>query len=225
MQVTPQTPIKIMLRAIKAKGLRRILDKLEKLVVEGSQFLPELTYSNDNHSDISSSRDQVMKFVTTSALPEEVFGRSNDCENIVRMLHEAPDDSDASASCSQCYSVIGIYGVAGSGKTNLAQYVCTVEKKEKYFSLIIWINVSQTFNIGEIYQEMLEAATGEPSSKFRNLDTLERKLEAELTNKKVLLVLDDIWPDKNVTEHNLKRLLSPLKNVKRGSKILTTSRF
>jgi hypothetical protein len=72
---------------------------------------------------------------------------------------------------------------------------------------------------------MLEAATGEPSSKFRNLDTLERKLEAELTNKKVLLVLDDIWPDKNVAEHNLKRLLSPLKNVKRGSKILTTSRF
>lgn len=120
-----------MLRAIKEKGLRRILEKLEKLIVEGSQFLPELTCAIDNHSDTSNPRDQVMKCVTTSALPEIVFGRNNDCENIVRMLHEAPDDSDASASGSQCYSVIGIYGVAGSGKTNLAQYVCTVEKKRK----------------------------------------------------------------------------------------------
>ncbi|CAN6247836.1 unnamed protein product [Urochloa humidicola] len=229
-KANPQSIIQLsigrMHQIVKGKGtkLRRILEKLEKIIVEGSQFLPELTGAINNNYDAINPTNQAVKVVTTSsALPDVVFGRDNECAEIVRMLREEPDD--ASSHANQCYSVIGIYGVAESGKTTLAQYVCNYEKSAPYFSLIMWINVSQALNIGKVYEEMLESATGKPSSNFNNLDILERKLEIELTGKKILLILDDIWPDKSVNGQNLKRLLSPLKSVQRGSKVLTTSRF
>lgn len=73
---------------------------------------------------------------------------------------------------------------------------------------------------------MLEAATGKPSSEFSNLDTLQMKLEAELTGKRFLLVLDDIWHEKDASaQDKLNQLLSPLKVGKKGSKVLVTTRF
>jgi hypothetical protein len=144
-----------------------------------------------------------------------------------------PARSEATGDCEQscrnskcCYSVISIYGIAGSGKTTLAQNVCSYEKINNYFFPVMWIYVSPSFSVDKIYQKMLEAATGKPSSEFSNLDTLQMKLEAELTGKRFLLVLDDIWHEKDaIAQDKLNQLLSPLKVGKKGSKVLVTTRF
>lgn len=140
--------------------------------------------------------------------------------------NEATGDCEQSCWNSKCYSVISIYGIAGSGKTTLAQHVCSYEKMDSYFFPVMWIYVSPGFSVDKIYQKMLEAATGKPSSEFSNLDTLQMKLEAELTGKRFLLVLDDIWHEKDASaQDKLNQLLSPLKVGKKGSKVLVTTRF
>ncbi|XBH95558.1 hypothetical protein VPH35_086101 [Triticum aestivum] len=116
--------------------------------------------------------------------------------------------------------VVGIYGIAGSGKTTLAQYVCNAMKEEegekeerkRNFHLFMWIHVTQKFSVHAIFSEMLEAASGK-KAEYTSLDW-----------KKILLVLDDIWCNKDPHEQNLQRLMFPLQFGLEGSKILATSR-
>lgn len=126
----------------------------------------------------------------------------------------------------------------GSGKSTLAQHVCAHEEKDKqdnkegHFDLVMWVHVSQNFSVHDIFKELYEAAS-EPQdaserkdacSQFNNLNTLEKELERKLDGKRFLLVLDDVWCNKDVGDQNLPELLSPLKVGKRGSKILVTTR-
>nr|QKE45440.1 NBS-LRR class resistance protein [Secale cereale] len=131
-----------------------------------------------------------------------------------------------------CYSVIGIHGIAGSGKSTLAQYVYEHEKKyrqekmEGHFDIVMWIHVSQKFDVDSIFREMFEGATGKACDNFNSRNVLKEKLEDELRGKKIFLVLDDVWYNiKNSGDREeLQKLISPLNVGKTGSKILVTSR-
>uniref|UniRef100_A0A0E0AUS0 Uncharacterized protein n=1 Tax=Oryza glumipatula TaxID=40148 RepID=A0A0E0AUS0_9ORYZ len=164
-----------------------ILKKLENIIEKGSQFLPPLTstISNvTNSSDISNPANKTTRIITTSSALTQVITsrdkecdeivrtkecdeivRTKECDEIVRMLHETTGDCEPSSLKSKCYSVIGIYGIGGSGKTTLAQHVCSYERTQtnNYFCPIMWVHVSQSFDVGKIYGEMLEAASGKSS--------------------------------------------------------------
>jgi chromosomal replication initiation ATPase DnaA len=91
----------------------------------------------------------------------EVFGRDKDRADIYiyRMLRKGPHTYAVSSSTSKPYSVIGIYGITGSGKTTLAQYVCDYEKKACHFDPIMFIHVGKTFSVGNIFRDMMEQIT------------------------------------------------------------------
>lgn len=90
----------------------------------------------------------------------------------------------------------------------------------------MWIHVSQNYSVGDIFKEMLEVASMDNKScpDYKSLDVLENEIEKKLEGKRFLLVLDDIWCDKDDGKQKLAKLLSPLKLGNRGSKILATSR-
>ena len=169
-------------------------------------------------NDTSSPANNVNRIVTTSsALTHIIFGRDDERDEIIRLLHETAGDFETSSSNSKCYSVIGIYGIAGSGKTTLAQLVCTYERMDNYFYPVMWIHVSQNFNVKNIDLEMLEAASGAPCHEFRSLNTLQMKLEEQLRCKRFFIVLDDIWAVKDgivLDLEKLDQLLSPLRIVR-----------
>lgn len=159
---------------------------------------------------------------TTSSATGRVFGRDVDRTKIVNMLREAAGDGEPGSSNYPCYSTtIGIYGIAGSGKTILAQYVCEYEKEDGHFSPVMWVDVSQSFSVDKIYRQMLEGAIGRPSYKYQNLDALENKLKAELRDKRFLLALDGLQSD--VAQQERDQVRNTLNFGKRGSKILVTA--
>uniref|UniRef100_K3YFY8 Uncharacterized protein n=1 Tax=Setaria italica TaxID=4555 RepID=K3YFY8_SETIT len=158
-------------------------------------------------------------------IKRKVFGRDNDLEDICRKLREGPDAHEPSSRSSKPYSVIGIYGITGSGKTTLAQYVCDHERKlkeGKHFDNIMFIHVSETFRVVDIFRNMLEQMTEERPSETKGLKKLQKELKSILQNRRFLLVLDDVW----INDGNRKQreiLLDVLDAGKNGSRVLVTA--
>lgn len=166
--------------------LKRSLDKIENVINDACQFLERMNFpsisnaNNLNEAVATKSRGTV----TTAMPPSAVIGRDKDCDKIAAMLHEGEEDAQADRNSAQWYSVIGIHGIAGSGKTTLAQLVCAREKKNGNFDLIMWIHVSQNFRVDTIFKEMFEAASGTSCPQFYNLDTLQDNLVKKLHGKR-----------------------------------------
>ncbi|GLT91507.1 hypothetical protein SLE2022_093900 [Rubroshorea leprosula] len=135
---------------------------------------------------------------THSFLEQEVVGRNEDVDQIVSLLID---------SCNQeALSVISIVGMAGLGKTTLAKKVRTDDKIREYFGEnIMWVCVSEIFDVQRILGEMLESLTGSPCIN-KNRDTLlwkigeglekkEEKKQGKKVGKNYLLILDDVWSE------------------------------
>jgi hypothetical protein len=171
--------------------------------------------------------------VTTADPPLKVIGRDEERDKIIAMLHEKECDGQQNSNSDRCYSVIGIHGIAGSGKSTLAQYMCAHEKKDKeeekdgHFDLVIWIHVSQKFDLDGIFRDMLEGAAGKACPQFNSRSALVENLKDKLRGKRIFLVLDDVWYNIRNGRQQLaevQQVLSPLMVGMTGSKVLVTSR-
>jgi translation initiation factor RLI1 len=85
-------------------------------------------------------------------------------------------------------TVLPIIGMEGLGKTTFVQLVYNDSEIRKHFSLLLWVCVSDNFDVDLLAQSIIEAATKEKNVSSP-LDTLQK----ELSGKRYLLVLDDVW--------------------------------
>lgn len=116
------------------------------------------------------------------------------------------------------FLVIGIYGLGGIGKTSLLKKVYNTYKTRNVFQAVIWITVSQSFNILKMQNDIAEAINLELGS-TSNAETRKMKLFTFLKEKKFLLILDDTWSSLDLNEE----VGVPVVNDK-GSRVIISTR-
>ncbi|CAL9116025.1 unnamed protein product [Musa acuminata var. zebrina] len=146
-----------------------------------------------------------------------VFGRE---EQLNHLLEKLMKSADGSGSSNSNISTVSIVGIGGVGKTTLAQQAYNHERVQDYFQLKVWVCVSRNFNVERLTKDIIESLKQEKCD-LNNLDTLQQVVKEELTSKRFLLVLDDVWNDDSL---KWERFCAPLRSAVPGSKILVTTR-
>ncbi|TYI29607.1 hypothetical protein ES332_A05G328600v1 [Gossypium tomentosum] len=129
----------------------------------------------------------------TSLVDEsDVYGRDDEKEEIMKLL-------DPQNLSENQIAVIPIVGMGGLGKTTLAQLIYNDPIADKWFDRKAWVCISEEFD----------------AFKFQ------LKLKEQLSGKKYLIFLDDVWI-KNY--FHWKELASPFTFGAKNSKIIVTTR-
>ncbi|GLT30369.1 hypothetical protein SLA2020_051720 [Shorea laevis] len=146
--------------------------------------------------------------------PSKIVGRENKVLEVVEPLIDSSND--------QPLLVVSIVGMGGIGKTTVARLVSNNEQIRSHFFKIMWVCVSENFNLKQILVEMLQAFA-ENVSVDESQHIVVQKLQKHLREKNYLLILDDVWNEDWQTWESIRSCLLGIgKNV--GSRVLVTTR-
>ncbi|KAF7073283.1 hypothetical protein CFC21_078301 [Triticum aestivum] len=116
--------------------------------------------------------------------------------------------------------VVAIVGVGGIGKTTLAQKIFNDKTIKAEFDKTIWLSINQDFDKVELLRTIITLAGGVHGGE-KAVAVLQPILTTTLTEKKLFLVLDDMWSHRAWGDV----LETPLANtVAQGSRVLVTTR-
>ncbi|XP_044363283.1 putative disease resistance protein RGA3 [Triticum aestivum] len=145
--------------------------------------------------------------------PQEIASRSRDKDKkkIVDVLLGQATNADL--------AVVPIVGMGGLGKTTLAQLIYNEPRIQRHFELLVWVCVSDTFDVNSLAKSIVEASPNKNHDTDKPaLDRLQRLVNGQ----RYLLVLDDIWNNKEF--HRWEMLKVCLRHGGMGSAVLTTTR-
>ncbi|KAF8038711.1 hypothetical protein BT93_B1300 [Corymbia citriodora subsp. variegata] len=160
---------------------------------------------------------QLYRMIPTTSLPKACFiSRKDEKREILKFLTQKEDKR----TCMDLdLEVIAIVGMGGVGKTALAQQV--YHDASLTFDEKAWACVSDDFDVLSITKNILESTNNHLSCQHRSLNWLQEELKKNLSRKKFLVVLDDVW---NENCENWTNLLKPFHSGAKGSKIIITTR-
>ncbi|KAJ1699197.1 hypothetical protein LUZ63_007709 [Rhynchospora breviuscula] len=188
------------------KSVKQIVNRFNEKAVQKSWF--DLV-SSDNLGEVYKVQSQTSSFVEQS----DVIGRDKDRDFIIETL--------ISEKCtSKDVSVLPIVGMAGIGKTTLAQLVFNDNRVETSFEIRIWVSVGDDFDVMKICRSILESVT-QKECLFSQLDLCQRKIRETLQGKRCLLVLDDVWNEDILKWEGFRSVFT---SVAKRSVILVTTR-
>ncbi|KAK8579129.1 hypothetical protein V6N12_069459 [Hibiscus sabdariffa] len=144
-------------------------------------------------------------------LPSKDFMPSKSSEKAFNQIMESLKDDDV--------SMIGLYGMAGVGKTTLVKEVAKKVKAMKLFDQVVIAVVSQTPSIRNIQGrigDLLDLQFGRETEEGRAAQLWHRLQEP----KKILVILDDVWKELNLADIGI-----PFGDNHKGCKVLLTTRL
>ncbi|KAH6795179.1 hypothetical protein C2S52_005656 [Perilla frutescens var. hirtella] len=114
--------------------------------------------------------------------------------------------------------VISIVGMPGLGKTTLASKIFHHPKTQFEFPTLIWVYVSQEFNVKDVFLAILKKFTRADMSS-RSVQELAREVRSCLEKGRFLLFMDDVW-----TVEDWEQIEAALPKSNKYGKVLITSR-
>ncbi|KAB2607315.1 disease resistance RPP13-like protein 1 [Pyrus ussuriensis x Pyrus communis] len=171
--------------------------------------------------DTGTSAKESRSLPSSDVLDEKlVVGRDGDKGKIIELLSRKYEHAGAVN-----FGVVAIVGMAGVGKTTLAQLVFNnKDDAMKDIELKVWVSVSDDFDVVRVTKAILESITSRPVQ-VEEFSKMQHDLSEQLRGKKFLIVLDDIWDKDDYDLYDLwTRLQSPFGVGAGGSKIIVTTR-
>ncbi|GLT64591.1 hypothetical protein SLA2020_370750 [Shorea laevis] len=204
---TPSNPLAFGLRmAYKIKKVIAMVDDINK---EAHGFGLQSKLATTNYQQRRNL--QTHSFIGPFS---QFVGRDDDVSKIVQLL------TDPTNELPLC--VLSIVGMAGLGKTTLAQSVRSNDQIQNHFGKIMWVCVSENFDVERILAEMLESLT-KKSRAMRNKDTVVQEIRSAIGENNYLLILDDVWNKESQKWEDLKRCLLGMCKTS-GNRVVVTTR-
>jgi hypothetical protein len=202
--------------------MKCIADKLRPLCARVFDIL-RIELLGSGHGIVNAA-SATRPITTSRALEHTLYGREPRKSTIVK-------DITNREYIHRDLTVIPTVGPGGIGKTTLTQYIYNCKEVEDHFKIRVWVCVSLNFSVDKVTREIVSSIpkakdeiNDRPDNEVQNLDQLQKLIEKRLTNRRFLLVLDDIWKHGNEDEWN--RFLAPFKKVQgNGDIVLVTTRF
>uniref|UniRef100_A0A2N9FF07 BED-type domain-containing protein n=1 Tax=Fagus sylvatica TaxID=28930 RepID=A0A2N9FF07_FAGSY len=190
--------------------VKTITELLDRIVNEAAGFGLGIEFVN------SIPKISLDKNIDSLLDDSEVVGRGSDVVRIVQLL--------TSSSNKQVISVLPIVGMAGLGKTTLANLVYNHELVKKHFDVLAWVHVSKNFNIKGILREIVQSFNEKLIGlEDEEMDEIIQYLQSKLRVKKYLLILDDVHDEDPMKWNTLKSYLLDI-NSNAGNYIVFTTR-
>jgi hypothetical protein len=175
---------------------------IEVLVVEMNAF----GFRNQHEAPASKQWRITDSIIIDSEMDIVSRSRNKEKEKVVNMLIDQASDMDL--------IVLPIVGMGGLGKTTFAQLVFNDPGIKEYFQFQRWCCVSDDFDIAKIANSICQTNENDRDKTLQNL-------QKEVSGKRYLIVLDDVW---NEDVDRWEKLKTCLKHGGKGSAILTTTR-
>jgi Leucine-rich repeat (LRR) protein len=191
----------IVFRRRMGKKLQKIVQDIEALVAEMNAF----GFRDRRQSPSSMPLRQMDSIMIDSEKDIVTRSRNEEKKKIVKILLDHGNSNDL--------LVLPIVGLGGLGKTTFVQLVYS-EPEMKHFQFRKWCCVSDDFDVGSIARSIC-------NSTEKDSEKVLQDLQKELSGKRCLVVLDDVW---NQDVDKWEKLKTCLKYAGMGSAILTTTR-
>ncbi|KAK2990933.1 hypothetical protein RJ640_000212 [Escallonia rubra] len=207
------TPRAVKFRCNISSKIANITERLQGLLEKKN----ELNLMSDHLGGTRSRRTRDERPPSTSLVDKYsgFYGREKDKQAILTQMCLGSESSSNSR-----FRVIPIVGMGGIGKTTLAQQIYNDEEVKNAFDLKAWICVSDEFDELAITESIYKQISSD-SSKFKDLEMVQVKLRERISNKKFLLILDDVW-NENYGKWNV--LSRPFQVGAPGSTVIVTTR-
>ncbi|GJN03567.1 hypothetical protein PR202_ga21023 [Eleusine coracana subsp. coracana] len=198
-------------KILQANKMKRMRENLWKIQAEHKSF-SFTNIINPNVDPQSYDQRETSAYVDES----DIIGRDEEKQVLLGLLRANPDKDGT--------IIVPIYGLGGTGKTTLAQLVYNNTEFKKYDNRV-WIYVSPVFDlkrIGRSIISQLERDGGQWNTD--SLQTINLCLDDLFRRKKVLIVLDDLWEEKDSELEKLKCMLGVRKKGSTTVDVIITTR-
>ncbi|KAM0860314.1 hypothetical protein ACQ4PT_046631 [Festuca glaucescens] len=182
-----------------ANKMEKMREDLEVITDQHKKFrLTEGT--NANEPKVTDIRE------TSSIMETQIVGRTEEKEEILSSLFD---------SMTEEITILPIYGIGGLGKTTLAKMIYNNTQFKEYSQ--VWVYVSQIFDLKKIGNSIISQLSEKgKESDYTGMELIHKSLQKLLADKKILIVLDDLWEG---DEFHLQSLMDMLR-VGKGGKVV-----
>jgi Leucine-rich repeat (LRR) protein len=188
---------------------RRMGKKLQKIVQDIDVLVAEMNAFGFSHgqqappSKLCRQTDPIMIDCEKDIVKRS---RSKEQDKIVKILLDNANNDDL--------LVLPIVGMGGLGKTTFVQLLYSDPKIENHFQFQKWYCVLEDFDVANIARSIC-------NSTEKDIEKILQDLQKEISGKRCLLVLDDVW---NQDVVKWQKLITCLQHAGAGSALLTTTR-